>query len=34
MLLSQTTGELAFSLLTPDSDVERGPGTTAAELFE
>jgi len=34
VLLSQTTGELAFSLLTPDSDVKPSPGTTAPDLFE
>jgi pilus assembly protein CpaB len=34
VLLSQTTGELAFSLLTPDSDVRSGPGTITRELFE
>ncbi len=34
VLLSQTTGELAFSLLTADSDVRSGPGTAADDLFE
>ena len=34
VLLAQTAGEMAFALLTPDSDIKPGPGTTAAELFE
>ena len=34
VLLSQGTGELVFALLTKDSNVAPGPGTTAADLFE
>lgn len=33
VLLSQTNGELVFGLLTPDSDVNPGPGTTNNDLF-
>lgn len=34
VLFAQTQGELAFSLLTPDSKIQPGPGTTATDLFE
>jgi pilus assembly protein CpaB len=33
VLLSQTTGELAFAVLTDNSTVDPGPGVTAADLF-
>jgi pilus assembly protein CpaB len=33
VLLSQTTGELAFAVLTGESNVNPGPGVTAANLF-
>lgn len=33
VLLSQSSGELVFGLLTPDSDVSSGPGTTGENLF-
>ena len=34
VLLSQTTGELAFAVLTENSTVNPGPGVTAADLFQ
>ncbi len=34
VLLSQTTGELAFAVLTKDSTVNPGPGVVAADLFQ
>lgn len=34
VMLSQTTGELAFAVLTEDSTVNPGPGVTAANLFQ
>ncbi len=34
VLLSQTTGELAFAVLTQNSRVNPGPGLTAADLFQ
>jgi pilus assembly protein CpaB len=34
VLFAQTQGELAFSLLTPDSKIQPGPGTTASDLFK
>lgn len=33
VLLAQSQGELAFALLTPDSDIDPGAGTSASELF-
>lgn len=33
VLLSQSTGELAFAVLTDESTVNPGPGVTAADLF-
>ena len=33
VLLSETSGELVFGLLTPDSNVNSGRGTTNADLF-
>lgn len=34
VLFSQGNGELAFALLTDNSRINRGPGVTAADLFE